>query len=126
MELIFNPCDEFWLSLEGPVSQIHSAYLHIGATGIFSDLLKSVQMLKRVGYGKQRKATAAIQSMVKLQPYFLSLRWKTCLHQNCSLGSCTCSEGPSLGQNTKMMIYIYHHNECSAQGEVLHCKHRNP
>ena len=31
----------------GPVSQIHSHYLHVGAPGFFSDLLMSVQMLKR-------------------------------------------------------------------------------
>ena len=31
----------------GPVSQIHSPHLHDGAPGIFSDLLRSVQMLKR-------------------------------------------------------------------------------
>ena len=46
MELIFNPCGEFWESLQGPVNQIHSPPLHVGAPGIFSDLLKSVQMLK--------------------------------------------------------------------------------
>ena len=33
--------------LEGPVSQIHSHNLYMGALGIFSDLLRSVQMLKR-------------------------------------------------------------------------------
>ena len=35
MELIFNPCSEFRLSLEGPVSQIHSPRLHVGVPGIF-------------------------------------------------------------------------------------------
>ena len=34
---------------------------------------------KRVGCGKQRKATASIQSLVKLQPRFLRLQWKTFL-----------------------------------------------
>ena len=47
MELIFNPCGEFQWSSEGPVSQIHSPHLHAGAPVIFSDLLRSVQMLKR-------------------------------------------------------------------------------
>ena len=46
MELIFNPCDEFRWSPEGPVSQIHSPHLYDGAPGIFWDLLRSVQMLK--------------------------------------------------------------------------------
>ena len=47
MELIFKPCAEFQWSPEGPVSQIHSPHLHVGAPRIFSDLLRSVQMLKR-------------------------------------------------------------------------------
>ena len=38
MELIFNPCGEFRWNPEGPVSQIHSPHLHVGAHGIFSDL----------------------------------------------------------------------------------------
>ena len=60
-ELIFSPCGEFWWSLEGSVSQIHSPHLHIGAPGIFSDLSRSVQMLKgEWGCRKQRKATAPI------------------------------------------------------------------
>ena len=46
MELIFNPCGEFRWSSEDPVSQIHFPHLLAGAPGIFSDLLRSVQMLK--------------------------------------------------------------------------------
>ena len=45
--LIFNPCDQFRWSSEGPVRQIHSPHLHAGAPGIISDILSSVQMLKR-------------------------------------------------------------------------------
>ena len=47
MELIFNSCGEFRWSPEGPVSQIHYRHLHVGAPGIFSDLLRSVEWLKR-------------------------------------------------------------------------------
>ena len=47
MELIFNLCGEFHLSPEGPISQIHSPHLHVDAPGIFSDPLRSVQMLRR-------------------------------------------------------------------------------
>ena len=47
MELIFNPCGEFWWSPEGPISQIHSPHLLVGAPGIFSNLFWFVQMLKR-------------------------------------------------------------------------------
>ena len=46
-ELMFNPCGEFRRSLEGPVSQIHSPHLLVCVPGIFSHLLRSVQMLKR-------------------------------------------------------------------------------
>ena len=55
MELIFNPCGEFRWSPEGPVSQIHSPHLHAGAPGIFSDLLRSVQMLKKVWGSKSNR-----------------------------------------------------------------------
>ena len=47
IELIFNPCGEFRWSPEGPVNQIHSPHHHVCAHGIFSDLSRSVQMLKR-------------------------------------------------------------------------------
>ena len=47
MELTFNPCGEFRLNPEGPVSQIHSPHLHVGAPRTFSDRLRCVQMLKR-------------------------------------------------------------------------------
>ena len=66
--------------------------------------------------GKQRETTAPIQSLVKLQPWSLSLQRKSCLRQNCSLGTCACSEGPALAQNTLIMMiwftYIgYNYNE---------------
>ena len=73
-----------------------------------SDLLRSFEVCsdakERVRCGKQREATAPIQSLVKLQPWFLSLQWITWLRQNCSLGSCACSEGPVLEQNTLIMM----------------------
>ena len=46
-DLVKHPCGEIQWSPEGPASQIHSPHLHVGAPGIFSDLLRSVQMLKR-------------------------------------------------------------------------------
>ena len=45
MELIFNPVN-FGEVRGGPVSQIHSSHL-VGAPGIFLDLLRFVQMIKR-------------------------------------------------------------------------------
>ena len=71
MELIFNPCGRFRRSPDDPVSQIHSPHLH---DGIFSDLLRFVWRLKR-----EWGAESTYSSLVKLQPRFLSLRWKTCL-----------------------------------------------
>ena len=79
MELIFNTCGELQWSPEGPVSQIHSPHLHdvrsftvcSDAKEKMSDLLRSVQMLKR-------KWVAESNGKL-LQPCFLSLRWKTCL-----------------------------------------------
>ena len=78
----------------------------VGAPAILSDRLRSVQMLKREWGAEKREATAPIQSLVKLQPCFLSLRWKTCLRQNCGLGFCACSEGPALEQKTLTMMMI--------------------
>ena len=60
---------------EGPVSQIHSPHLLIGAPGIF-------RSFKACSDAKERKATGICRSyslLVKLQPRFLSLQWKTCL-----------------------------------------------
>ena len=45
--LIFNPCGEFRWNPEDPDIQIHSPHLLFGVPGIFSDLLRSFQMLKR-------------------------------------------------------------------------------
>ena len=79
MELIF-PCNEFWWSPEGPVSQINSPHPHVEDPGIFSDLLRSVQMLKREsGVRKSTGSYRICESPVKLQPWFLSLLWKACL-----------------------------------------------
>ena len=74
MELMFNPCGEFQCNSGGPSEPNPLSSPPLWCPGIFSDLLRSVQMLKRVGCGKQREATAPIQSLVKLQPWFLSLR----------------------------------------------------
>ena len=78
MNLIFNPCDQFILSPEGPVSQIHSPHLYVGAPGIFSDVLRSVQMLKREWSTESNGKLPHLFIPSKLQPLFLSLQWKTC------------------------------------------------
>ena len=95
MELIFNSCGEFLWSPECPVSQILSPQLHVGAPGIFSDFLRSVQMLKRLWgaesngsyrtYSNSGKSATLIPEFAmedlpstKLQPWFLHLQWRTC------------------------------------------------
>ena len=65
------------------LAKIHSPHLHVGVPGSFKVYSDAKE---RVGYVKERETTAPIQSLVKLQPWFLSFEWKTCLQQNCSLG----------------------------------------
>ena len=67
MMMINSPCGEFRWSLEGPISQIQSPHLHAGAPGIFSDLLRSVLMIKR----KRTGSYCSYSYLVKLQPWFL-------------------------------------------------------
>ena len=101
--MIFNPCGDFRWSPEGPVSQIHSPHLHDGAPGIFSDLLRTVQMLKREW---------GTESNGKLPHLFIPSKtawvWgrRPDFGQNCSLGAWVCSEIPTLGQNILMMIMM--------------------
>ena len=94
MELMFNPCGEFQWNPEGPVSQIHSSHLLVDVPGIFKVFSDAKE---RVGCGKQREVTAPIKSLVKLQPWFLSLQWKTCLWQPRFLPLC---------RTLMMMIYM--------------------
>ena len=101
MELIFNPCSEFQWGPEGPVSQFHSHHLHVGTPGIFSDHLRPVQMLKRES--GVRKATESYRTYsIAGKTAMLVLRYsgRPAFGQNCSLGTCSCSEGPAFGQNT--------------------------
>ena len=86
MELILNPYGKFQWSLEGPVSQIHSPHLHVGAPGIFSDLLWSVQMLK---------IELGAESNGKLMHLLIPSKIAT-----------VCSWRPALGQNTLMLMMM--------------------
>ena len=78
MELIFNSCGEVRRARLAK-SNLLTSTLHWCPW----DLLRSFKVCsdakERVGCGKQREATTPIQSLLKLQPWFLSLRWKTCL-----------------------------------------------
>ena len=107
LKLIFNPCGEFRWSPEDPVSQIHSPHLHVGAPEIFSDLLRYVQMVKRgSGVRKAKGSYRTYSSLVKLQRWVLSLRWKTCLRQNCNFSSRVCSGRPAFGHNCNLDTWV--------------------
>ena len=71
----FNPCGEFRWSPEDPVSQIHCPHLHVGAPGNFSDLLRSVHMLKREWGAKSNRELPHLSIHSKMQPGFLSFLW---------------------------------------------------
>ena len=78
-------------------SLLTSTFVPLGSFQIFQGLFRCWRV------SGMRKATGSCRtysSQVKLQPWFLTLRWNTCLWQNCSLGSSVCSKGPALGQNT--------------------------
>ena len=92
MELIFNPSGEFRQTSEGPVSPSSPPRW---CPWVFSDLLSSVQMLKREWgaenneklphlFISSKTATLVPEFTVEdllwaeLQPCFLSLQWKTC------------------------------------------------
>ena len=79
MERIFNPYGEFGWSLEGPVSQIYSPHLNVGAPEIFSDLLRSVQMLKGEKAEESNRKLRHLFIPSKTATWFQSLQWKTCL-----------------------------------------------
>ena len=87
MELIFNPCGKFRSSLEGPVNRIHTPHLLAGAPGIFSELLRSVHMLKR---------ECGAESNGKLQHLFIPSKTATlvpeCAVEDLPLGR-TCNLG---------------------------------
>ena len=98
LELIFKPCGEFRWSAEGPVSQIHSLHLLVGAPGIFSDLLRVVQMLKRES--RVRKATGSYRTYSSLV--------------NCNLGSWVCNGRPAFRQNCTIGAWV-----CSERTELI-------
>ena len=93
--MIFKLCGEFRWSPEGPVSQIHSPHLHVGAPGIFSEFVRTVQMRKREWGAESNgklphlmtpgKTAALIPEFAvedlpsaELQPWFLRLQWRIC------------------------------------------------
>ena len=107
-ELIFYLCGEFRWSPEGPVRQIHSPHLHVGTPGIFSDLLRSVEMLKRERGGAESNGKLSHLFIPSKPAHICS--WvcsgRPAFGQNYNLGSCVCGEKPALWQNTLMMMMM--------------------
>ena len=101
MELIHNPYGKFRWRPEGPVSQIQSPHLHVGAPAIFSDLWRSVQMLTREW---SAEATASIYLQDQRLQFYWVCGGRPPFWRTCNLGSCICSEKPARGQNTLMMM----------------------
>ena len=108
MELIFNPCSEFQWSPEGPVSQIHSLHLHVGAPGIFTDLLRSVQMSKREWGGESNG--------MQLHIFNPSL--------NCILGSWVCNGRPAFGLNCSLGAWWWLLERALGSSSIEFCKLR--
>ena len=77
----------------------------LGPLGIFSYLLKSVQMIKREWSTESNGRYRTYSSLVKLQPGSWVYAARPGVGQKCSLGAWFCSERPVLWQNTLMMIW---------------------
>ena len=107
MELIFNPCGEFRRGPEGPLNQINSNHLQVCAPGIFSNLLRSVQRLKREWGAESNGKLPHLFNPGKtaaLVPEFAVEGFPSA--ETAVLVSAPCSEGPDLGQNTLMMMVM--------------------
>ena len=105
MELIFNPCGEFRLSSEGPVSQIHSPHHH----DIFRSFKVYSDAKERVGCIKQREATAPIHPWWNCSLGSWVCNGRPAFGQNCSLGAWVAMNDLPLGQNTDDYIYEVRH-----------------
>ena len=104
MELIFNPCGEFRWSFEGLVSQFHSCHFQVGAPGIFWDLLRSVQMLKREWSAESNRKL--LHLLFPSKSAILVPKFGVEDVPLDRTATCICSERPALGQNTYICIYI--------------------
>ena len=107
MELIFNPCGEFWCEVQraqlAKSTLLTSTFVPLGSFQIFQGLFRCWRESEvRIGMGSY----CIYLSPVKQQPWSLSLQWKTCLWQNCTFYFWVCSERPALRQNTLMMMMM--------------------
>ena len=95
IELIFNACGEFRWNPEGPVGQIHSLHLHVSASGIFPDLLRSVQVLKRQWGAESNGKLPHVFIPRKTARVFSG---RPAFGQSCNLGSCVWVKNLPLGR----------------------------
>ena len=105
MEPIFNPCGEFRLSPEGPVSQIHSPHIQVRASGIFSDLVRSVQMLKREWGAESNGKILHLSIPSKTAAWVPEFAVEDLPLSRTAALVPEFAEGPTLGQNTHDELY---------------------
>ena len=79
MELIFNPVVNFGEVRRAQLAKFTLLTFRLMPLTSFSDLLSSVQMLKREWVRRATGSYRTYLSLVKLEPWFLSLQWKACL-----------------------------------------------
>ena len=80
-----------------PVNQVHCLHhIYLRPWDLFRSFKVCSDAKERVGCGRRK--------VVKLQHWFPS--WRPAFGRTASLGSCACSEGPALGQNTLMMMMM--------------------
>ena len=100
MELIFNPCDEFRRKPGGPSYQNPFSLPPRWCPWVLFTSFKVVSDDKeRVGYGKQREATAHINPLQNCNLGSWVCGGRPAFGQNCSLCAWVCKERPALGQN---------------------------
>ena len=100
-ELIFNPP----LVNFGEVMRAQFAKFTLcTSTWCPWDLFRSFNVWSD-GVQKVTGSNRTYSSVVKLQPWFLSLQWRSAFGQNCNVGSYFSSERAVLEQNTMMIMY---------------------
>ena len=132
-----DPCIHIPRGPSWPVMGIPLSFTLLIATLVSLESFQVFQGLfrckKEVECRKQRETTASIHSLVKMQPWFLSLRWKTCLRQNCSPGSCasrTSFSNPYIVSATSQLILQIFHRLTYVTADsrilpLLHLRHRH-
>ena len=105
MKLIFNPCGEF--RFRGPSqSNPLSSPPRWWPWDLFRSFKVCSDAKEIVGCGKQREATAPIQSVVKLQPWFPSLCGRPAFGRTAAQVPALAVKYLPLGRTLMMMILL--------------------